>query len=82
MTNLEKIKTTLCNSINSMSEEELFEFLSEYDEDDDGHFPDEILFTCHKCRAKYGDCEAHFSDSINYQTCKNRFSNYCRIECK
>lgn len=81
MTNLEKIKTTLCNTINSMSEEELFEFISEYDEDET-YFPSGTLFTCHKCRKLYGDCETHVSDSINYQTCKNRFNHYCRVECE
>lgn len=82
MTNFEKIKTTLCNTISSMSEEELFEFISDYDEDGETYFPSGSLFTCHKCRELYGDCEAHTSDSINYQTCKNRFHNYCLVECE
>ncbi len=82
MTNLEKIKTTLCNTINSMSEEELFEFISDYDGCEDPYFPIEVLFTCEKCRELYGDCEAHVSGSVNYQTCIDRFNNYCRAECE
>lgn len=81
MTNLEKIKTILCNTINSMSEEELFEFISDY-EDDEKHFPKDALFSCTQCHKTYGDCENHISDSVNYQTCQNRFSIYCRAECE
>ena len=82
MTNFEKIKSTISNSINSMTEDTLFEFISEYDEDEDTYFPIGSLFTCTKCHELYGDCEAHNSDSANYQMCKNRFSNYCKLECE
>lgn len=34
MTNLEKMKTAICSAISSMSEETLFEFISEYDDDE------------------------------------------------
>lgn len=85
MTNLEKIKTTLCNTINSMSEEELFEFLSDYDEIyEHGNklpFPEELLFTCSKCHQMYGDCKIKLHDSDEY-ICLPRFSTYCRTECE
>lgn len=80
MTNLEKIKSTICNAINSMPEEVLFEFLSEYEEDEETYFPKGTLFTCKKCHKLYGVCETHASDSVNYQMCKSRFSNYCELE--
>ena len=83
MTNLEKIKSTLCNSILSMSEETLFEFISEYDEDEETYFPKEILFTCSQCHKIYGNCIAqHNTDSIDYNVCKSRFNNYCKLECE
>lgn len=82
MTNIEKIKSIICSTINSMSEEELFEFLSDYDADEDGYFPNEILFTCKKCRHIYGKCNADVSDSLNYQICQNKFYNFCRAECR
>lgn len=81
MTNLDKIKTTLCEAINSMSEEVLFEFLSDYEEGSEPYFPDEILFTCKQCRSMYGDCEVQVSGSVHYETCQNRFKEYCKVEC-
>jgi len=82
MTNLERIKTTICNSIYSMTEDKLFEFISEYEEDEETYFPIGTLFTCSKCHELYGDCEAHYSDSAKYKTCKNRYHNYCKLECE
>jgi len=85
MTNLERIKTTLCNIINSMSEEELFEFLSDYDEIYEYGkklpFSEELLFTCSKCHQMYGDCEIKTHDSDEY-ICLHRFGMYCRAECE
>ena len=81
MTNLEKIKSVLYESINSMSEEVLFEFLSDYEEGSEPYFPSEILFTCLKCRDMYGKCEAHFTGECNYQICQDRFKDYCKGEC-
>ena len=77
MTNLEKIKIALCNSISAMSEDTLFEFLSEYDEDGTAYFSEDALFTCKQCCELYGKCEAYSSDSINYDSCKSRFHTYC-----
>lgn len=77
MTNLEKIKSTLCDTINSMTTETLFEFTSEYD-DENSYFPKGTIFTCKNCHELYGDCEGYLSGFVNYQTCKNRFSDYCK----
>ncbi len=82
MTNLQRIKSTLCSTINSMSEEKLFEFLFEYEENEEIYFPKGTLFACDNCHALYGDCEGHISDSVNYETCKSRFINYCNLECE
>ena len=85
MTNLERIKTTLCNTINSMSEEELFELLSGYEERiENGEtisFPKELIFTCSQCHQMYGDCEIKTHDSDEY-ICLHRFGMYCRAECE
>lgn len=76
MTNLENIKKTLCETINAMDEETLFEFVSEYDEG--GYFPMAALFPCKKCRTLFGDCEAYKSQQeTDYVTCQNRFKKYC-----
>ena len=76
MTNLENIKKTLCETINAMDEEALFEFVSEYDEG--GYFPMAALFPCKKCRTLFGDCEAYKSQQeTDYVTCQNRFKKYC-----
>ena len=77
VTNLEKIKIALCNSISAMSEDVLFEFLSEYDEDGTTYFSREALFTCKQCCELYGKCEAYNSDLVNYDICKSRFHTYC-----
>lgn len=82
MTNLEKMKSAICNAINSMSEETLFEFISEYDDDEETYFPKGTIFTCNICHKLYGNCEANATGSVNYETCKNRFSNYCKLECE
>ena len=81
MTNIEKIKTTLCSTINAMSEEELFEFISDYEEDG-SYFPKNALFSCDKCHNIYGDCGSHTSNVVNYKTCKNRFIDYCMAKCE
>lgn len=83
MTNLERIKITLCNDINAMSVDKLFEFLSEYDEDLGEYFSKEINFTCSKCSKTYGKCEANRNGAeVNYETCKSRFRTYCSMECE
>ena len=81
MTKLERIKTVICNTINNMTEKELFEFISEY-EDDRTYFPKDALFTCKRCHETYGDCEVHLTGSVNYQTCQNRFHVYSSAECE
>jgi len=82
MTNLERIKTTLCNTINSMSEDTLFEFLSEYEDDEETYFPKGTIFKCTNCHELYGDCEVNIDGEVNYQTCKNRFHVYSSAECE
>lgn len=64
-----------------MSEEELFEFLSDYDECEEPPFPKELLFTCSKCHQMYGDCGIKLHDSDDY-ICLHRFNNHCRAECE
>lgn len=77
MTNLENIKNILCETIKSMTTEELFEFLSEYDEDE-AYFPKEALFPCKKCREIYGICDADIVGTVNYKMCVQRFCEYCQ----
>ena len=79
MTNLERLKEILCNAISSMTEDELFEFISVY-RDEKTFFPEEALFTCEKCKQEYGECEANSLGAINHQTCKKRFKTYCAAE--
>ena len=76
MTNFEKTKAALCAAINSMTEETLLEFISDYENDSEPYFPSEILFTCQKCRNMYGHC----GGSVEYQVCQSRFHEYCKID--
>ena len=80
MKNIEKIKSIICNSILSMSEEKLFEFISEYEEDEETYFLKKELFTCSKCHDLYGDCTAHKIGTVDYDVCKDRFSIYCNSD--
>lgn len=76
MTNLEKMKEILCNTINAMSPETLFDFISEYDEED-SYFSNKHLLTCRKCHALYGDCDGFLSEEADEEQCKSRFLDYC-----
>lgn len=79
MTNFEKIKNSLCSTINSMTEEQLFEFISDY-EDNNRIFPDGATFSCNKCRKTYGDCGTHTLAPATYKRCQERFYDYCKKE--
>lgn len=79
MTNFERIKEILCSTITSMTEDQLFEFISMY-KDEKNFFPEEALFTCEKCHQEYGECEGNSLSTENYQTCKKRFEIYCGAE--
>ena len=76
MKNIDFIKQTLVNTILNMSEDTLFEFLSDY-EDENSYFPPDILFNCKMCHTKYGDCQVHISGDVDYNTCKERFHKHC-----
>jgi len=77
MTNLERIKTTLCNIINSMSEEELFEFLSDYDEIYEYVAEPEVEFSEIECRIMLNEkaTEAFKDSGSAISWCFNKIDN-------
>lgn len=78
MKNIEYIKRSICNTINSLPEEELRQLIiscREYRKNE-GLLSIGALYGCDECSKTFGDCEDYGFEP----PCKERFHDYCKLE--
>lgn len=70
MNNFEAMKEEICDFINQLSEEELYDFISDQEGNE---YEFETVLTCQRCKERYGKC----SENDKYEECVSRFQRYC-----
>lgn len=79
MKNIDSIKFSICNAINSLSEEELRQLIISCGEfrESEGLLSIRAVYDCDECRKVFGNCENYGFDT----PCKERFYTYCNMMC-
>lgn len=77
MNNLEKMKEELVKRIQNMDCNEFEILVYELLESEVNIDSENFLFTCEKCREKYGECKSEYKDNISAEDCSERFEKYC-----
>ena len=80
MNNLEKMKSQIIKKIEQMDCDEFGMFTDELAESVID-FDVDSLFTCEKCREKYGECNSGDEYDCNIDICSKRFEKHCMEEC-
>lgn len=80
MNNLEKMKEELVKRIQDMDCNEFEGLKDELLESEVIIDSERFLFTCDKCREKYGECKSEYKDNISAEDCLERFERYCMEE--
>lgn len=76
MNNLEKMKAQLIAEIENMDCSE-FEVLSDELVESEANINKDFLFSCNRCREKYGDCKTDHENDFSPEFCSERFEKYC-----
>lgn len=78
MKNIDNIKHSICNAINSLSEEDLHQLIIMCGEcrENKGLLSIRGVYGCDECEKTFGDCE----DYGLVSPCEERFIDYCNME--
>lgn len=78
MKNIDNIRLSICNIINSLSEEDLRQLMimCEGFRESEGLLSIRAIWGCGKCSEIFGDCDDYGSDA----PCEERFRDYCEME--
>jgi len=78
MKNIDNIKLSICNAINSLSEEELRQLIISCGEfkESEGLLSIRAVYGCDECEKTFDYCENYGLDA----PCEKRFYDYCNME--